>query len=52
MTHPEVEYVDGLENPAENFWNITGWLVKHGYTDTEIAKVLGGNTMRVLREVW
>lgn len=52
MKHPEVEYVDGLENPAENFWNITGWLVKHGYSDVDIAKVLGGNTMRVLREVW
>ena len=28
------------------------WLVKHGYTEEEIAKVIGGNAIRVLREVW
>jgi membrane dipeptidase len=48
----EVEYVDGLENPAEGFHNIIGWLVKHGYSDDEIRAVVGGNTMRVLKEVW
>lgn len=47
-----VEYVDGLENPAECFPNITGWLVAHDYSDDEIAKVLGGNILRVLNEVW
>lgn len=50
--HPEVEYVAGLENPAENFGNIAAWLVKHGYSDADISKVLGGNVMRVLGEVW
>ncbi len=25
-----VEYVDGLENPTENFANICDWLVRHG----------------------
>jgi len=49
---PEVEYVDGVENPAEEFPNIVRWLVKHGYRDEDIAKVLGGNVMRVLGEVW
>jgi membrane dipeptidase len=48
----EVEYVAGLENPTEVFWNITGWLVKNGYSDSEIQKVLGGNILRVLDEVW
>jgi membrane dipeptidase len=48
----EVEYVDGVENPAEEFPNITRWLVAHNYTDDDIRKVLGGNVMRVLREVW
>ncbi len=50
--HPQVEYVAGLENPAECFPNIAGWLVQHGYTDEDITKVIGGNTMRVLDEVW
>ena len=50
--HPKVEYVDGLENPAENFTNIAGWLVRTGYSDEDIAKVLGGNIMRVLDQVW
>lgn len=47
-----VEYVDGLENPSECFWNITGWLVKHGYSDDDIQAVLGGNAIRVLAEIW
>lgn len=47
-----VEYVDGLENPGENFHNIIGWLVKHGYTDEDIRAVVGGNILRVLQRVW
>lgn len=50
--YEEVEYVDGVENPAEAFPNIVRWLVKHGYSDDEIAKVIGGNVLRVLEEVW
>ena len=50
--YPMVEYVDGIENPAEAFPNIVRWLVKHDYSDDEIAKVIGGNIMRVLDEVW
>jgi membrane dipeptidase len=49
---PRVDWVDGLENPAEAFPNIVRWLVTHGYSDEDIAKVIGGNTMRVLEEVW
>jgi membrane dipeptidase len=52
VDHPRVEYVDGLENPAECFWNIIAWLVTHDYSDDEITKVLGGNVLRVLEEVW
>ncbi len=48
----KVEYVDGIENPAENYHNIIGWLVRHGYSDEDIQKVVGGNIMRVLREIW
>ena len=47
-----VKYVDGLENPTENFWNIAGWLVKNGFSDEEIVAVLGGNIMRALKEIW
>lgn len=49
--YEEVEYVDGLENPAD-FPNIIRWLVKQGYADEAIAKVIGGNVLRVLRQVW
>lgn len=49
---PEVPYVAGLENPSETFPNIVRWLVRRGYSDDEITKVLGGNVIRVLREVW
>ena len=42
----------GQENPAEAFPNIVRWLVKHDYSDDEITKVIGGNIMRVLDEVW
>ena len=47
-----VEYVDGIENPAEAFPNIVRWLVAHGYSDDDIARAIGGNVMRVLEEVW
>ncbi len=50
--YPKVEWVDGLESPAEAFPNIVRWLVKHNYSDDEIAKVVGGNTMRMLEQVW
>lgn len=49
---PRVDHVAGLENPSECFPNITGWLVQHGFSDDEIAAVLGGNVLRVLAEVW
>lgn len=50
--HEKVEYVAGLENPTEGSKNIVRALVKHGYSDQDIAKVMGGNALRVLREVW
>lgn len=50
--YTEVPYVKYLENTTEASWNIVRWLVKHGYSEEEIAKVIGGNAIRVLREVW
>jgi membrane dipeptidase len=52
LEYPKVEYVEGLENPTEAWPNIARWLVKKGYSDTDIAKALGGNIMRVLKQVW
>lgn len=51
-TYEPVPYVAGMENPTECFFNVVGWLVKHGYSDVDIVKVLGGNAMRVLRQIW
>lgn len=48
----KVPYVKGLENPTEGSKNIVRWLVKKGYSDADIAKVMGENVLRVLREVW
>ncbi len=50
--YTEVEYVLGLENPTECSHNILRWLVGAGYTDEDIAKVVGGNTLRLLERVW
>ena len=52
LPYEEVPYVKYLENTTEASWNIPRWLIKHGYSEEEIAKVIGGNTIRVLREVW
>ncbi|MBN6205855.1 membrane dipeptidase [Ralstonia pickettii] len=49
---PKVKYVEGLENPAEGFPNIVRWLVKKGYSDEDIRKVIGGNILRVLEDTW
>jgi membrane dipeptidase len=47
-----VAYVDGLENPTENFANICGWLVRHGFDDDAVRAVTGGNVYRALQSIW
>jgi membrane dipeptidase len=48
----DVPYVQGLENPTECFHNIVRWLVKHAYSDDDIRAVIGGNTLRAVKEIW
>jgi membrane dipeptidase len=50
-THEWVEYVEGFESPTE-YPNFVRWLVAHGYDDDQIVKLMGGNVLRALREVW
>jgi membrane dipeptidase len=52
LDYDPVEYVEGLENPTEGSHNILRWLVRAGYSDEDIGKVMGGNTLRVLEQVW
>lgn len=48
----EVAYVKGMENPTEAWHNFVRWLVREGYTDAEIRKLIGGNVLRALDEIW
>ena len=50
--HEKVEYVKGVENPTESPYNVVRWMVKHGYSDDDIVKAIGGNAVRLLRDVW
>jgi len=50
--YDEVEYVKGIENPTEGSKNILRWLVKAGYSDEDIGKVMGGNALRIMGRVW
>ncbi len=49
---PRMPYVRGLENPTEASWNTIRWLIAHDYSDEDIVKVAGGNSLRVLKEAW
>ena len=48
---PSTEYVKGLTD-YRSFLNITRGLMARGYTDEDIVKIIGGNWMRVFKEVW
>ncbi len=42
---------EGLREP-EDYSNITIELVKRGYSERDIAKILGGNLIRLFEQVW
>jgi membrane dipeptidase len=44
------DYIYGLESPSD--WpNIIRGLVKRGYSDKEVKKIIGGNALRILEQV-
>ncbi|TET06205.1 MAG: hypothetical protein E3J86_15170, partial [Candidatus Thorarchaeota archaeon] len=45
-------HVKGLENPTEAMENVIRWLVKNGYSDEDISKIIGQNALRLLEKVW
>ena len=49
--HPPYAYPTGLKTPA-TFYNITNGLLSRGYSEEDTQKVMGGNLMRVMKEVW
>ena len=48
---PEERHVDGFTNIAE-LPNVILGMQKRGYMDEEISKFLGGNFLRVIKQVW
>jgi membrane dipeptidase len=48
----KLKHVRGMENPSECLQNVARWMIKHGYSDQEIAKIIGGNGLRLLKKVW
>ena len=48
----ELKYVHGMENPSECLQNVCRWMIKHGYSDQEIAKIIGGNGLKLVQKVW
>ncbi|WP_348263099.1 membrane dipeptidase [Telmatobacter sp. DSM 110680] len=49
--HGTHEVVAGMEGP-NRMWELCAALVRRGYTDEHIQLVLGGNWVRVLKEIW
>jgi len=50
--YEHVDYIEGVENPTEASYNFVRWLIRRGYSDEDIIKAMGGNTLRVLKEIW
>jgi membrane dipeptidase len=48
----KLKYVRGMENPSECLQNICRWMIKNGYSDVEIKKIIGQNGYDLIKKVW
>lgn len=48
---PPYVFPTGLETPA-TMYNLTGGLLERGYSVEDVRKIMGGNWMRVMKQVW
>jgi membrane dipeptidase len=48
---PPYYYPEGMELP-NTLYNLTGALLARGYSEEDLAKIWGGNWLRVMDEVW
>lgn len=48
----EIDHVAGAESPETALRNAARWMIRRGWSDSDVAKVLGGNALRVLRTIW
>src|SRR5690625_2322026 len=46
------ECVVGVENPMESIKNMTRWLLNKGYSKADVAKIISGNALRVIEQVF
>jgi membrane dipeptidase len=47
----DLDYIKGLESPSD-FTNVAKGMVRDGFSDQEIAKVMGLNGLRVIKACW
>jgi membrane dipeptidase len=47
----DLEYVKGLESPSE-FTNVIRGLIRDGYSDNDIKKVMGQNSFELIKKIW
>jgi membrane dipeptidase len=48
---PPWHYPEGIELP-DTLYNLTGALLARGYKQEDVAKIWGGNWLRIMSEVW
>jgi membrane dipeptidase len=48
----ELKYVRGMENPSECLQNVCRGMIKNGYSNTEIQKIIGQNSYELVKKVW